>query len=121
MFRDKLKLSKERLNKSLNFCNRKKENNRIDNENGKLAKRIIEKLPSINLTELNKEYKQSIKYKRLLLKLNKPQSKTKLHKSHKSSLSIETLNEHITKTKKRRKHNSKSYINKLNKFLNTSD
>eukprot|EP00826_Nyctotherus_ovalis_P058964 TRINITY_DN8157_c0_g1_i21.p2 TRINITY_DN8157_c0_g1~~TRINITY_DN8157_c0_g1_i21.p2 ORF type:complete len:138 (-),score=24.92 TRINITY_DN8157_c0_g1_i21:147-560(-) len=115
MFRDKLKLSKERLSRSLNFHSRKKENRRIDGENERLARRIIEKLPTINFPELNREYRKNVRYKKLLLKLNM-QAKTPLMKKHKSSFSIEASTGK-TNQAKRKKHKSKSLINKLNELL----
>ena len=50
--------------KSLNMGYRKKETDRIENENHAFAKRLFDKQANLNKKKLDQEYKDHLKYKK---------------------------------------------------------
>jgi len=69
MFRTKAKEAEERVARSLNFFNRKRENERIERENLRFARRLLEKPPSLDVRELEKTFDHHLEYRQLLLKV----------------------------------------------------
>ena len=70
MFRYKSKFINDKTERSLNFPLRRREYHRIENENAKFVRRLMEKLPSINIRDFDRDYKRYMGYKSRLLKLN---------------------------------------------------
>ena len=73
--REKLKCSKNRINKSLTFDIRKKESNRIILENMRLAKKLVYELPTIKFSNIKKDYRRYVKYKKLLMRMQEDNTK----------------------------------------------
>ena len=69
MFKEKIKDTEERIAKSLNYVARKKENERIEHENFKFAKRLLERPAFINTKGMDREYEQHLKYKTQIMKV----------------------------------------------------
>ena len=78
MFRDKMRESEERTVKSLNSYQRRKESERIERENFKFAKRLLEKSALIDIKEINDEYEQSMRYRQMILKVSPKKETWKL-------------------------------------------
>ena len=69
MFKDKLKDTQDRISRSLNFFQRKKENDRIERENLKFAKRLLEKPGALDLNGMTQSFEQHMRYRKLLLRV----------------------------------------------------
>ncbi len=67
MFREK---STDATMRSLNFARRKKESDRIERENLKFAKRLLEKNAFIDVRGMRHEYVQHLRYRKLLLRVD---------------------------------------------------
>ena len=64
-----MKETENRLVRSLNFFSRKKENERIEKDNLKFAKRLLEKPALIDIKSMDREFEEHLKYRKQLLRV----------------------------------------------------